>query len=83
LEPRAALTAYLWSWAENQVIAAMKLVPLGQTDGQRLLAMLIDEMPPTLEAIFDCADDDIGSLTHGLAIASAQHESQYTRLFRS
>jgi urease accessory protein len=83
IEPRPALTAYLWSWAENQVIAAMKLVPLGQTDGQRILATLIEEMPAALEAIFACEDDDIGTLAHGLAIASAQHESQYTRLFRS
>jgi len=83
IEPRSALTAYLWSWAENQVIAAMKLVPLGQTDGQRLLAALTEEMPATLDAIFACEDDDVGTLAHGLAIASAQHESQYTRLFRS
>ena len=83
IEPCPALTGYLWSWAENQVIAAMKLVPLGQADGQRILATLIEEMPAALDAIFACEDDDIGTLAHGLAIASAQHESQYTRLFRS
>ncbi len=83
IEPRAALTAYLWSWAENQVVAAMKLVPLGQTDGQRLLARLIDLIPATLDAIFARSDDDIGTLAHGFAIASAQHETQYSRLFRS
>ncbi|MEO8101203.1 MAG: urease accessory protein UreF [Betaproteobacteria bacterium] len=83
IEPRAALTAYLWAWAENQVVAAMKLVPLGQTDGQRLLAALIELMPATLDAILARRDDDIGTLAHGLAIASAQHETQYSRLFRS
>jgi urease accessory protein len=83
IESRAALTAYLWSWAENQVVAAMKLVPLGQTDGQRLLATIIDSLPATLDAIFATEDDDIGSLAHGFAIASARHETQYTRLFRS
>jgi urease accessory protein len=83
IEPRAALTAYLWSWAENQVVAAMKLIPLGQTDGQRLLATLIDKIPATLDAVFACEDDDIGTLAHGFAIASAQHETQYSRLFRS
>jgi urease accessory protein len=61
----------------------MKLVPLGQTDGQHLLARVTAEMPATLDAILACTDDDIGTLAHGLAIASAQHESQYTRLFRS
>lgn len=83
IEPRAALTAYLWSWAENQVVAAMKLIPLGQTDGQRLLSRLIDNIPATLDAVFACEDDDIGTLAHGVAIASAQHETQYSRLFRS
>jgi urease accessory protein len=83
IESRPAMTAYLWSWAENQVIAAMKLVPLGQTHGQSILAMLIESMPSTLGEIFACEDDDIGALTHGLAIASAQHETQYSRLFRS
>ena len=83
IEPRAAMTAYLWSWAENQVVAAMKLVPLGQTDGQRLLAALIDMLPATLDSIFAIDDDDIGTLAHGFAIASAQHETQYSRLFRS
>ena len=83
IDARAGLTAYLWAWAENQVVAAMKLVPLGQTDGQRLLAGIINHIPSTLDAIFACADDDIGALSHGLAIASTQHETQYSRLFRS
>lgn len=83
IEASAGLTAYLWAWAENQVVAAMKLVPLGQTDGQRLLAGIINHIPSTLDAIFACADDDIGAISHGLAIASAQHETQYSRLFRS
>jgi urease accessory protein len=83
IAPRAALTAYLWSWAENQAVAAMKLVPLGQTDGQRLLAALMDDISATLDGIFARGNDDIGTLAHGFAIASAQHESQYSRLFRS
>jgi urease accessory protein len=83
IDARAALTVYIWAWAENQVVAAMKLVPLGQTDGQRLLAAIISHIPATLDAIFECGDDNIGALAHGLAIASAQHETQYSRLFRS
>lgn len=83
IDARPALTAYLWSWAENQIVAAMKLVPLGQTDGQRLMAALIDMIPAALDEIFAREDDDIGTLAHGFAIASAQHETQYSRLFRS
>jgi urease accessory protein len=83
IDERAALTTYLWSWAENQAVAAMKLIPLGQTDGQRLLAGVIDDIPAILDAVFAFEDDDIGILSHGFAIASAQHETQYSRLFRS
>ena len=61
----------------------MKLVPLGQTDGQRLLAALIEMLPAILDVVMACEDDDIGTLAHGFAIASAQHETQYSRLFRS
>lgn len=83
IAPREALVAYLWSWAENQVMAALKAVPLGQTDGQRILLAL----GARLEAIADeaeaMADEDIGSFAPGLAILSSQHETQYSRLFRS
>ncbi|MFV2055197.1 MAG: urease accessory protein UreF, partial [Thiohalomonadales bacterium] len=74
---------YLWSWCENQVAAAVKLIPLGQTDGQRLLADLALLIPRALEHSWQINDDDIGNTSQGIAIASAFHESQYTRLFRS
>ena len=61
----------------------MKLVPLGQTNGQRVPAKIIDLIPATLDEIFSRRHDDIGTLSHGFAIASAQHETQYSRLFRS
>lgn len=80
---RAALTAYLFSWAENQVLAAVKLVPLGQIAAQNIIGQLIAELPFALEAAFECEDDDIGALSFGLAIASCRHETQYSRLFRS
>jgi len=76
-----AHAAYLWSWLENQVMAAVKLVPLGQTAGQRMLLHL--------GAKAACASvesrDEYGwtNFAPGLAIASALHETQYTRLFRS
>lgn len=78
-----ALQGYLWSWAENQVTAAIKLVPLGQTAGQRILLQLGDVIPGLIESARKCADEDIGQVTPGLAMASAWHETQYTRLFRS
>ncbi len=74
---------FLWCWAENQVAAAIKLMPLGQTAGQRVLSELKHRIPPCLERGLALADDDIGSGLPGLAVASARHEVQYSRLFRS
>jgi len=78
-----ALVAYLWSWLENQVLAAMKLVPLGQVAGQRLLHFLGEKIPAVAAAAEAIADDDVASFAPGLALASSRHETQYTRLFRS
>ncbi|HEY4367456.1 MAG TPA: urease accessory UreF family protein [Steroidobacteraceae bacterium] len=78
-----ALAAFAWAWAENQVLAAVKLVPLGQSAGQRILDALI----PCLNRIADLAltldDDQIGVCAVLQGMASARHETQYTRLFRS
>jgi len=74
---------YLWSWSENQVAAAIKLVPLGQTAGQRILSVIIEEIPRAVERGLALSDDEIGAAAQGLGIASALHETQYTRLFRS
>lgn len=79
----AAAEGYLWAWGENQVAAAIKLVPLGQTAGQRILSSLIDAIPEAVLHGLTLEDDDIGGLAPGLGIASALHETQYTRLFRS
>jgi len=73
----------LWSWCENQVAAAIKLVPLGQTSGQRILSMAIDSIALSIENGRLCEDENIGLSAPGLAIASALHETQYSRLFRS
>lgn len=74
---------YAWGWLENQVAAAIKLVPLGQTDGQRVQLALAGELPRALEQALATEDDAIGASAPALAIASARHETQYTRLFRS
>ena len=78
-----AATGLVWSWLENQVAAAIKLVPLGQTDGQRLIGQLLQEIPDLLDQAKQLSDDEIGSSLPMLAILSAQHETQYSRLFRS
>jgi urease accessory protein len=74
---------YLWMWCENQVAAAVKLVPLGQTAGQKMLLALADVIPAAVETGLQLNDDAIGMSAPGLGIASALHESQYSRLFRS
>jgi urease accessory protein len=81
IEPRAALLAYMWSWLENQVMAAVKAVPLGQTAGQKILLSLGAE----LDRIADEASkrSEFLNFAPGLAVLSARHETQYSRLFRS
>jgi urease accessory protein len=79
--PREAVIAYLWSWLENQVMAALKAVPLGQTAGQKILL----ELGARLEALADLQleQGSWSNLAPGLAVLSARHETQYSRLFRS
>jgi urease accessory protein len=79
----AALIGYVWSWLEAQVAAAIKCVPLGQVAGQRLLKTLGEHIPGVVAAARATLDDDVTSFAPGLALASARHETQYTRLFRS
>jgi len=78
-----ACSGYLWAWCENQVGAAIKLIPLGQTAGQRMISSLIDEIPFLVQQGLQLEDGDIGGTSVGLGIASANHETQYSRLFRS
>ncbi|MEH6670918.1 urease accessory protein UreF [Halopseudomonas sp.] len=80
---RSLAHGVLWSWLENQVGAATKLVPLGQTDAQRLLGRLLPGLPLIVDAASELKDDELGAGLPGLAFASARHEHQYTRLFRS
>ena len=80
---RQAAQGYLWSWLENQVLCAVKLVPLGQAAGQRLLRDLASEIPNLVERSAELDDGQIGGSAFGLALASSRHEMQYSRLFRS
>lgn len=79
----AAVTAHVWSWLENQVLAALKLVPLGQVAGQELLLELGAGIPGIVETARAMSDDELSNFAPGLAIASSLHETQYSRLFRS
>lgn len=76
-------TACMWAWAENQVLAAVKLIPLGQTAGQRALEMIRLRIPELVAGAAQMSDDEIGSATPLAMMASAWHETQYSRLFRS
>jgi urease accessory protein len=78
-----ALHASLFGWAENMVQAALKAVPLGQLAGQRILQALVERMPALIEQALTMGDDDMQSFSPMLGIASARHETQYSRLFRS
>jgi urease accessory protein len=83
IEPEAALQAYLWAWVENQVMAAVKAVPLGQTDGQKMLLSLGNLLHGVTAKAKDLRDEELGNFAPGLAMLSSQHETQYSRLFRS
>lgn len=97
IEPRDAVTGYLWAWAENQVVVALKAVPLGQSAGQRILLAMGSKIAELADGV-SLGGDAIGAagvgvaaaagerysnFSPGLAILSSQHETQYSRLFRS
>jgi len=77
------LLAFAFGWAENMVQAALKAVPLGQSAGQRILARLTADIPAAVAEALSLGDDDRQAYSPMLAILSAQHETQYSRLFRS
>ena len=83
IDAREALGAYLFAWLENQMLAALKSVPLGQTDGQRILMELAGRIAAVVDAAAAAGDDDLANLAPGLALLSARHETQYSRIFRS
>ncbi|MBX3609152.1 MAG: urease accessory protein UreF [Hydrogenophaga sp.] len=80
---REALVGLAFGWAENMVQAAIKAVPLGQGTGQRLLARLVQVIPEAVDTALALDDDARQAFTPMLAILSARHENQYSRLFRS
>jgi urease accessory protein len=83
IEARDAALGYTWGWLENLTLAAVKIIPLGQTQGQQVLERIARRIPAAVEMALDLEDDEIGASNPALAIASSEHEIQYTRLFRS
>ena len=80
---RDAAAGYGWSWCENQVAAAVKLVPLGHSAGQRMLRSLGGAVEEAVQTALGCEDADIGCTAPGHALACAWHETKEVRLFRS
>jgi urease accessory protein len=79
----AALAAFLQAVAANWVSAGVRLIPLGQTDGLRVLAALEPAIAATAQRALIAQLDDLGSSAFRADLASVRHETQYTRLFRS
>ena len=77
------LLAHSWAWCENQVAAAIKLVPLGQTEGQKILYQLGLTLVDVVESALLHEMSKVSSLAFNLSILSSEHETQYSRLFRS
>jgi urease accessory protein len=83
ISEQAAVLGYLHSWANNLASAGIKLIPLGQTSGQKILLNLKPDIVKAIAEILVLDDDDLSSCSWGLSLASMAHENQYTRLFRS
>lgn len=83
IDQRAAVLSYLHSWVSNLVNAGVKLIPLGQTAGQRLLLGLTPAVARTTDEAIALPEDEFGACGWGQAIACMAHETLYTRLFRS
>lgn len=80
---RDGCLAFAFGWAENMSAAAVKAVPLGQSAGQRILARLAAEIPEAVSRAMALQDDERQAFSPMLAVLSARHETQYSRLFRS
>jgi urease accessory protein len=83
IPPEQALQGYVWGWLENQASAAMKAVPLGQVAGQTILLALGERLPQVIQSAMQLPDDEMSNFNPLLSIAGCQHETQYSRLFRS
>lgn len=83
VSPATALRGLMWSVVEGQVAAATRLVPLGHTSSQRILITSVPVIERAADKAMTVSDDDIGNVAPVVAMMSAWHETQYSRLFRS
>jgi len=83
IDRQSACQAWLWSWLENMVLAAVKLIPLGQTAGQNLLLEAVPLLSEAMALAATLRDDELGASLPAVAMACAKHETLYSRLFRS
>jgi urease accessory protein len=83
IDENEGILAYVWSWIENQVTAAIKAVPLGQMAAQRLLLSAHVPVGDAVATALRLDDDALCSAAPGLSLTCARHETQYSRLFRS
>ncbi|PPD13147.1 urease accessory protein UreF [Methylophilus sp.] len=83
IPPEQALQGYVWGWLENQASAAMKAVPLGQVAGQTILLALGERLPQVVASAMTLPEEHMSNFNPLLSIAGCQHETQYSRLFRS
>jgi urease accessory protein len=83
IDRQATIAAFLHSWVTNQIGAGIKLIPLGQTAGQQILWQLQELLNILSARIPTLADEDLYTCSWGLSLASMQHETLYSRLFRS
>ncbi|MCC5883977.1 MAG: urease accessory protein UreF [Halomonas sp.] len=81
--PRQAMLGFAWAWLENQLAVACKALPLGHTAAQRLVERLRPSLVAAVDEALALEDEELGPALPGLALASALHETQYSRLFRS
>ncbi len=78
-----AAEGFLWGWLENITLAGVKIIPLGQTAGQKIIAALAAGIPEAVEIGLNVRDDAIGASCPAQTIASSLHETQYSRIYRS
>ncbi|WNL40668.1 urease accessory UreF family protein [Halomonas sp. PAMB 3232] len=83
VSPRQALLGFGWAWLENQLAVACKALPLGHTAAQRIIERLRPALSYAVDQALTLDDDALGPVLPGVALASALHETQYSRLFRS
>jgi urease accessory protein len=83
IDGRTAMEAFAFTWSESQTSAAVRLIPLGQSAGVRVLARAADAIPHAVQVALSVREEDLGAAAPGQALLSTGHETQYSRLFRS